>query len=255
LVGAAMLGEALIPFIAPSEWLQSNWGQSVTVGIAIVGLLALIIQACLQSKEDRLRDAAAKENRDILRRVEQRLGAGPTASTNPMTADLQASDPRVYVEVEEDYSDGFYPKTVFVLQNNGGEVAHRIQVDSLRLLKGNATFERIEAIGKDKEKRILPEIDKETGGVIAISHRNDLPYLLVREWDAAGEITAEFVRPMRIGYEDFKGTAFETTFDLVFLPMRYIHQRNAKTKGDTRPEATLRITGLQTRKIQTKPTS
>jgi len=46
------------------------------------------------------------------------------------------------------------------------------------------------------------------------------------EWDAKGEVTGEYSKPMRMTYRDFSGRRFETTFDLVLFPVREIAYRH-----------------------------
>jgi hypothetical protein len=56
--------------------------------------------------------------------------------------------------------------------------------------------------------------------------KRHIGHLLAKEWDTAGIATDEFVRPMRVVYEDYTGRKFETTFNLVFHAVRYTIRDN-----------------------------
>lgn len=139
----------------------------------------------------------------------------------PPSGELTSADPRVYVEVESG-GLGAFSRTYFVLTNHGADVAHRVRIEPLVLRKGRACFDPTETTLPPKEpKKFLSEIADQ--GVFS---RYDIASLLLKEWDFSGKPTAEFSSPMTVLYEDFRGTQFETRFDLVCFTMHAIARKN-----------------------------
>ena len=89
--------------------------------------------------------------------------------------------PRIYVDIADERMDG--RKVAFVISNHGGDVAHKTQVEPLRLPAGMAECPLIELIPAHSQKRILPEVEKAN-----IFERHDIARLLMKEWDAAGKV-------------------------------------------------------------------
>ena len=107
------------------------------------------------------------------------------------------------------------------MRNLGDEVAHRVQIEPLKVSSGEAIFQRLETIPVNESGSVLPKIEQ-----FGALQRHDLSHLMMKAWDAAGEMVGEFSRPMRIVYEDYLKNRFETTFDLVYLPATAIMNRN-----------------------------
>jgi len=137
--------------------------------------------------------------------------------------ELRETDPQVYVEIEE--RRGATPaKTVFVLQNHGGGIARRVQIEPLGLLSGTAVFDLIDHIGEKETGEVTPTIEQ-----LGVFFNNHIGYLLQKEWNAtAGDLVDEFVRPMRIEYENYAGRRFETAFNIVFHAVGYTLRENAR---------------------------
>jgi hypothetical protein len=133
---------------------------------------------------------------------------------------LQESDPQVYVEIDERRTE-LPSKTIFILRNHGGGIARNVQVEPLTLQTGKAVFPRVDHIAAKQNDEIIPTI--EGFGVLQKHH---IGHLLHKEWDSGGVATDEFVRPMRIAYQDYAGRKFETTFNLVFHAVRYTIRGN-----------------------------
>jgi len=164
-----------------------------------------------------------------------------TKEKNQLQLEVNEADPRVYVEVL-DQRETLYAKTVFLLHNRGQDVAHRVQIQPLKLNCGEATFPSVEVLGQDEEKPVVPEIEK-----ITPIWRHDISRILLKEWDHAGDISVlEFIRPMSITYEDYNSKRkWETTFDLVYHAVQDILERDWKLSE--KPEL------LQVRNIKFKP--
>ncbi|HEV2494455.1 MAG TPA: hypothetical protein VG204_15440 [Terriglobia bacterium] len=114
-----------------------------------------------------------------------------------------------------------FQEIAFVLRNHGGDVAHRVSVQPLKVTSGEATFETIEMIPPGKEGRAVPTIDR-----FGNLQKHDIISLMMQEWNAAGELTGEFSRPMLILYEDFSKRKFQTKFDLVLFPVKQVMNQN-----------------------------
>lgn len=132
--------------------------------------------------------------------------------------EVSEADPRIYLDVL-DQRKTFHSKTVFSLRNRGKSVAHRVQINPLKLNCGEATFSSVETLAPDEEKHVLPEVEK-----ISPIWRHDISRIMLKEWDNAGDIgVSEFSRPMSISYEDYNSkNTWETRFDLVYHPVQDI---------------------------------
>jgi len=155
-----------------------------------------------------------------------------------------SNDPRVYPEiVDRTVSGGFFAGTPFVLTSHGGDVAHKCSTESLVFSDGQVTFEVVETIpGAGGKAEMLPTV--ENAGVL--QHRN-IKVALRKEWDRAGKLTSEFPVNMRMSYEDFKERKFETSFELVYLPILDIaHEQHPNAY---KPTPVLRVRNIKLRRI------
>jgi len=159
---------------------------------------------------------------------------------------LTAADPRIYVEINEDNSSGD-TSTLFVLRNHGGDVAHSVTVEPLQLLSGSASFPIVDHIAAHENREVLPDLGNEVG----IFQRDDIRQIMLREWDQAGRgsgtVEPEFSRKMRVTYTTYSKKQIETTFDLVFLPIKFIVRKNHnELHGDRKkPYYTLEIRNIE----------
>lgn len=226
--GVGVIVATIIPLVVPVSDLAPWWPwKAAILGACIVAAASIIAQAILQSHEDQARRLGEAHHDKILQLAEAALmGNASPAKTVPAAASpddpstLNPGDPRIYPEVTNDPATGL-PRTEIILRNHGGEVAHNVQVSSLRFASATAEFKTIATIAPGKDQRVVPEIDG--AGVL---QRHDLTYLLMREWDSCGELRAEFVRPVEVTYQDYAKRAFRTTFELVYLPINEITNRN-----------------------------
>ena len=264
-VTAAMFVEGLIGFFP--GFLRLHYGQLIAVAIAVVGIAAFAWQTVAIRREereakqreqnrderDKLRDADLTEMSKLLRSMSEQRGllkTLPVVETVPKeeSVRLKASDPRVYVEIEDrrldDGSAGNFPETLFVLRNEGGDVAHKVQIEPLSVVSGTAQFNRVETLPSGERKTVQPKIER-----FSIFERHDVARLLRKEWDAAGELTDEFSRPMRITYEDFAGTKFETAFTLLLHPIRDILKLRHKRNWPRNERETIEIIDVATRRL------
>ena len=167
---------------------------------------------------------------------------------------VQEGDPQIYVKVEESLDTSPY-KSVFVLSNHGGGIAKNVRLNTLKLKCGIVEFDTVDHLPSGERAEITPT------AVPTVGVLNDFPmallnhhigYLLHREWDVLGEepITGDFVRSMRVAYENFQNRAFETTFDLVFHPIVFQLRGSRNSKElRTRPAFEVTNTNIQAARV------
>ena len=228
--GLCVIALAAIPLWVPSDhlgWIRWQIVIWVTAGLALV---ALPVQAFLQSKEDHDREEREKE-RDVRDAVIQRVvmelekrmpPIQPETKEGSFKVDavLVENTPRIYIDIKNQ-GKGLFSKTEIILRNRGGEVAHKVQLEPLIFHSGRITFSGIETLAVGVEKEIVAT----TENTSALA-RHNMTSLLMREWDAAGEANPEFPLHMRIVYKDFSHRTFETVFDLIYLPVKDIVEQN-----------------------------
>lgn len=253
--GISALACTILP-VSVSVWLECH--QWVVPTLGVVCFAAIVTQAILQwieDKERKKRDKQRDENhKQVVELLERVGGASPQRSIGPIEATtLTAEDPRIYVEVTEDGPESSWPNTTFVLRNLGGDVAHGVKIEPLKLISGMASFEAVDHIAAHEQAILLPGLSTPPQGVFGIAQRHDIRQIMLKDWDSegrgSGTVPPEFSRRMRILYKTFSRTEIETTFDLVFLPIKYIARRNynERPRDQKNPET------LQIRNLEIKP--
>jgi hypothetical protein len=215
------LGVAVIAIFIPVTG-KARTAVSILAGVAIV---SLFIQMSLQSADDRSSEKKLDRVANFFDKQEGKVVKThkPINVGRVKTKDFAAqlgNDPRVYLEIKTE-GQGLFSKTVFLLSNLGGDVAHKVQVEPLTLHSGQIRFDSVETIPTGTSKEILPTVEN-----VSVFSRHNMNSILMNEWDAAGNVTSEFPNHIRILYEDFAHRQFETAFDLVYLPLNDIVQRN-----------------------------
>jgi hypothetical protein len=251
--GICVVVLAYIPLGVPADhWTWLRWKVAAVV-CGLVAVISLFTQAVIQSSEDHKR-AEKEEERDrrdarVWEYFESRKDSmalvSPEAKAPTFDPSLRAEDPRVYAALERTekrFGEEIFwaPTSAFILRNEGDREALKIQMDSLILFKAKADFTEVACISAHTEARVLPTTTERF-------EKNDIVRILMSEWDAKGEATAEFVKRMRLTYRDFAGRGFETTFDLVLLPIREIMYRHLPPRRDTYQET------LSIRNMEIKP--
>ena len=187
----------------------------------------------IQFFQSDLMDQIEEMNRDFIKDRQSKAAHTGTDTTRD-SVDVEPNDPRIYVDVL-DRRGGFAgdapPATVFRFRNGGGTVAHKIQLRPITSSLGEAVFEKVDSIAVGENREVLPKIER-----AGIFQKNDIADLLMKQWNAAGELTEEHAVPCSVTYEDYSGKLkFESTFDLVYFPIHDISRRNRVAKGKRRP--------------------
>jgi hypothetical protein len=139
----------------------------------------------------------------------------------PLTdpAEVLASDPHMYLlEVKESVGD-VSPKSIFVLKNNGGSVAHNVQIEDMIFGYKVATFPTLHIVDIGETVEVWPTIKN------ADHHKHCLAPVLEEAWNVAGmneENGIKFPFTIKIRCELPNGkrrieTDVELTFSFVYL--------------------------------------
>lgn len=202
----------------------TRWERFGTLALAVLSGGALVAAGLAQRREDRSREDKDVFVGRLIERMHARMFSAASVATGAEepASHVSESDPRVYVDVLDERK-AVHSKTIFSLRNRGRSVAHRVQIQPLKLNCGEATFPMADVLGPDEVKAVIPEIEK-----IMPVWRHDISRIMLKEWDAAGDIGIfEFVRPMSITYEDYNSRRqWQTTFDLVYHVVQDIIERD-----------------------------
>jgi pyrimidine deaminase RibD-like protein len=156
-------------------------------------------------------------NRDFIRAQKQRQQR--SAQLVETELQMSANDPRVYVTIKEP-TEGMFPRTPFVLNNKGGDVAHRVKLEMpWKLNHRNVSFEAVETIQVGESRESLPTIDEE-----GLTTKHNIFHWLLQDWNGPTRgISEEWPRPLTVRYEDFSGRKkFEISMTLMFYPIKYM---------------------------------
>jgi hypothetical protein len=141
----------------------------------VVAILALAFQSFAQSGEE-------IEQRDLLLRIAAALELREPPKVPALPVPLSTArvpdraDPRVYVSIIDE-REGMFPQTPFLLHNQGGDVAHSVQINPIVLKQGSVTFDIVDSIGTNKENKVLPRSKEQT-----LFSRHDISQALAEEW-------------------------------------------------------------------------
>ncbi len=113
------------------------WLKIICCVIAVISGFALVAFGLAQRREDSIRENNEGFRDRLLNRMHDRMFSSETAvvstkEKNQLQLEVNEADPRVYVEVL-DQRETLYAKTVFLLHNRGQDVAHRVQIQPLKL--------------------------------------------------------------------------------------------------------------------------
>src|SRR5260370_4140040 len=113
------------------------WLKIICCVIAVISGFALVAFGLAQRREDSIRENNEGFRDRLLNRMHDRMFSSETAvvstkEKNQLQLEVNEADPRVYVEVL-DQRETLYAKTVFLLHNREQDVAHRVQIQPLKL--------------------------------------------------------------------------------------------------------------------------
>lgn len=156
---------------------------------------------------------------------------------------LTDRDPRVNVTILDERAAS-YPQTPFVLENQGKETAHSVQVQPVKFRSGIAEFNVVDSIGTGKHETVVPKVAS-TLEYQYLSHRNIVP-LLEDEGGAVSLVTlADFNGPIVVKgiveYTDYtRKPSFETSFEIVFWAQRDSMKANGLLLPKNQPSIEVR---------------
>ena len=147
-------------------------------------------------------------------------GASASITGGAVSVVVNSRSPEIYPTIKGK-GKGLFSKTEIIVNNQGTAVAHKIHVEPIILRSGIISFSKIETLALNASENITATAENTN----ALAQHN-ITSLLMRDWDAKGEVTTEFPIPMRITYDDVVHQHFETTFDLVYFPLKDIRDRD-----------------------------
>jgi TIR domain len=144
------------------------------------------------------------------------------------SSDVTESDPRVYL-VDIGYpEDSMFPKTPFIIENRGKDVAHRIQVQPMIFGFRRVTFPLIDNLPKETKQTVLPLVED------AEMDKHCILPVLREAWNAAGMKNGakdflEFPFSLQMTYESFEGSRrVETAVELTYSYTQKMMKRDKK---------------------------
>ncbi|MGD0510079.1 MAG: hypothetical protein ABSA27_19930 [Terriglobales bacterium] len=207
----------------------------------VIGLLAVVF-ACSVSlhfieniRRKKWEAGQVERDRNLVRQTVQELK--PTQSPMetvvpvpvvpptpvPKPVEILPSDPRVYPCSIKETKDALFHRTLFVLANRGGDVAHKVNIDMIWKIKGkNVSFPEVEAIPVGQESDFLPTIEGEP-----LMTKHDIFRLLLDDWNAnSGSMVDRWPKEMNVRWQSYNGEKFVCAVTLVFHPIEYLLRRN-----------------------------
>lgn len=243
-----VLAFGVIRLVVPAEGLASHRWQVTVILLAFVAFTAIIVQMFVLSKEDHEQRSRLDNLVSLVERMAQDRGllseaAAPSAPKE--SGQMSPSDPRVYVEIDDrTQTERMFPPTVVVLRNHGGDVAHKVEIEPLALTTDRITFEAVDTIPAGGKSEVLPDVER-----VGVLQKHDIRAALLKEWNAAGKLDPEFSRKLRVTYEDFRKRRFETSFDLVYSPIRDIIRQKGRNRALDEATTVLRVTNVEIKPI------
>jgi len=226
---------------------ESALGESLRAEMVAQGIANIDIPIHYKDDENRWYRTLYKLERNVeasgglvLRYIRQEFFI-PESDNKKLT--LRSLDPRIYLDIKEGRK-GLFETTTFVLNNAGQEVAHRVQIQPMKLHGLRVTFETVDNITVNGRAEVLPDIHDGS----PLSFYNIRP-LLEQEWNDRGQLTDEMAVPLAITYEDFAKNKFEVTLELVYFPVKDITNRSHLGEGLGEPEPIMKIRMTEFRRL------
>jgi hypothetical protein len=135
--------------------------------------------------------------------------------------ELTDLDPRIYLLDIKESGDAMFPKSLFVIKNDGGSVAHKVQIETLTFGYKIVSFPVTDSLGVGKIADVAPVIKD------ADLNNNWIVPVLTEAWNEAGidkgEDFLKFPFTVRISCESFNGKRkIRSTIELTFC---YLHHK------------------------------
>ena len=191
---------------------------------------------------DNERQRKIERRKQELKLIEERLAA---FSGRQLGLDVGVDDPRIYIEFcGPEPNEGFFSGTAIVLRNDGGDVAHNVSLGPLVLTTGQVDFPSVPVLPAHNNVKISAVVEN-----VSVFQNHDIKAALMKEWNAAGELTNEFCKKMRITYEDFRKREFETSFDLIYHPILDVHRQGRRNEALDKRNPVLTIRNVEIKRL------
>lgn len=243
IAGAGMILVGILPAWAPF----AHWKWWI-FAVALIALVSFVVQSTLQFIEDRRRkldDRRRKLDDDEFRKVfvkaiklldittesaeeppiesnrAKSLGRHKTRDSAFVPPELTRDDPLVYLDIQP-ATESMFPRTPFILNNQGKSAAHDVSIQPFKLFHKLVTFPTIAVLPSGNKVPALATV--EDSGTMT---QHDIFYWLTKDWDSNDKLVEEWSVPISVKYSDPTGQRrFEVTMTLVFFPIR--HMMNKK---------------------------
>ena len=227
-----ILGSVLVIVIAILQFTKifdSVAGKIAVLVLASIAAASVVVSEVLVYRSEKRRKTEQHERDKQIAKlaVEEYRNATTSAlpeQEEPKELGMSADDPRIYVSIETP-KDKLFQRTSFILNNQGKDVAHEVQIHTFKLDHRAVTFDPVEAIPPGENGETLPTIE----GVDGTMYEHNIFHWLSKDWDAHGELIEEWPIPVELTYTDFsKKKLFSVKMVLVFHAIRYLLKERHK---------------------------
>jgi len=156
----------------------------------------------------------ANAERERLELKVKELESQLSQANKPTENKLSDADPRIYLSEIKMSGEGMFPATPFVIENLGGTVAHKIQIQPLVFARGSAVFPPLGMLPVGRSEEIIPKATSDT-----VMGKRSIIQLVQNAW--GDKLNAEGALPLldfdfgiTITYENHAGRQIETAVDL-----------------------------------------
>lgn len=154
--------------------------------------------------------------------------------------EISLDDPKVYFSFVDKRRD-MHPRTPFSLRNRGGGIAHRIQIEPVKLGAGTATFKQLDFLDSETPMEVIPVVENANFIV-----KHNLLNLLQHEINNTGFIENGFTVPIRATYTNYSGKRkFATRCDFVFFNITDALHKDGVTPEQIRPRYEIKNTHFE----------
>jgi hypothetical protein len=158
-----------------------------------------------------------------------------TRESDSATKEMTLDDPRIYLGIEP-ASEVMFPRTPFILRNEGKYEAHHVAIQPFKLCRKVVGFPEVAVVSVGKPEKALPTVEDDGGQMV----NHNIFHWLNKDWDASGTLADEdWPIPITIKYSDpLDKRHFEGTVTLMFHPWTY--NMNKKSNDKNLPNFILR---------------
>lgn len=216
--GCSLAFLTVITALVPVDHLAWFWWRVFVFALLALAIAGIVLQGCLQLREDKKNRAERDEANRKISELHQRFFANSPSITIEPQDHLTLDDPRLYVDFVDERKGYVHKKNAFLLLNRGGSEAHDVQIERIPLRGNSVEFPHIAGVIPAKGDDLFePRLEGRWGFVSA-----NFVKALVSEWDSRGDANlTKLSIPLKITYQNFSQDAmFETRCTMIFDPYK-----------------------------------